>query len=286
MNIKKTYLILIAAIFICSTNNSVNAQEYNDKLTDKLEFSTQTKVFVLYNIFGSVNVEGVSGNTVSYSASRQLEADSKNGLEKAKNELKVKMEKHGDTIIIYLKSPYIDTRPQKSRNNNWNHNNNYSFSFDFDVRVPKDADIKITTVNDGDIHVKNVHGKLKVNNVNGSISLENILGQTKAHTVNGEVTAHYATNPAGNSSYKSINGDIKVICANNLSAIVDYQSMNGDFYTNYDIEYLPNKIKKTEKKKHSKTVYHLSHKPQLKIGSGKIKISFETLNGDMTIKHK
>jgi len=286
MKVKKTYFILLAVIFSLSINYNIQAQEYNDKLTKEMAFDTNKKVFVLYNLFGSIDVEGVQGNKVKYVADRHLQADTKSDLEKAKNELKVKMEKHGDTIIVYLKSPYIDTRPRKNRYNNWNFQDEYSFSFDFDVQVPQDAEIKVFTINEGDIHVKNIHGKLKANNVNGSISLKGISGQTKAHTVNGKVTVSYVANPAGNSSFKSINGDINIVCDKNLSAIVDYKSMNGEFYTNYNIKYLPNKVKKTEKKKSNKSLYHLSHKPQIKIGEGKIKLSLETLNGDMTVRHK
>ncbi len=286
MNIKKTYLIPLAILFSLSINVNIKAQEYNDKINKDLSFDTNKKVFVLYNLFGSVNIDGISENKVKLVADRHLEAKDKSSLEKAKTELKLKMEKHGDTIIVYLKSPYIDTRPQKSRNNNWDHDDNYSFSFDFVVQIPKDAEIKIHTVNGGDIQVKNIHGKLKANNVNGSISLENITGQTIAHTVNGEITASYASSPAGKSSFKTINGDIKIICDSKLSALVDYKSMHGEFYTNYDIKYLSNKIKKTEKKKHDKTLYHLSHLSQIKIGNGEIELSLETLNGDMTVKHK
>lgn len=286
MNVKKTYFILLAIVYSLNINGNLKAQEYNDKIKKELSFETNKKVFVLYNLFGSVNINGVQGNTVKLVADRHLEAEDKTKLDKAKEELKVKMEKHGDTIIVYLKSPYLDTRPRRNYNNNNRFPDEYSFSFDFDVQLPQDAEIRVSTVNEGDIHVKNIHGKLKANNVNGSISLEDISGQTKAHTVNGKVTANYTSNPDGNSSFKSINGDINIICGNNLSAIVDYQSMNGEFYTNYNIEYLPNKVEKTEKKKNNKTLYHLSHKPQIKIGDGKIKISLETLNGDMTVKHK
>ncbi|OQY01397.1 MAG: hypothetical protein B6I20_07710 [Bacteroidetes bacterium 4572_117] len=285
MKTKKLNLIMIAVLFSLGINCVVTAQEYNDKLSKEIAFDTNNKVFVLYNLFGSVNVKGVSGSKVKYDAKRHLHAETKSDLEKAKNEIQIMAEKHGDTIIVYLKSPNFDTRPGKKCNNNNRLPDKYSFSFDFDVQVPQNAEIMIYTVNDGDIHVENIHGKLKAKNINGSINLENISRQTKAHTINGKVVVNYSKKPGGNSSFKTINGDINIVCDKNLSATIDYQSMNGEFYTNYDIEHLPHKINRSEKKKNNKTLYHLSHKPQFKIAGGKIKLSLETLNGDMTVRH-
>src|SRR5579872_7035467 len=56
------------------------------------------------------------------------------------------------------------------------------------VKVPQNTtEVKLSTVNDGNIIATNVSGDLEITNVNGWIHLEQIAGSAVANTVNGDV---------------------------------------------------------------------------------------------------
>jgi hypothetical protein len=106
-----------------------------------------------------------------------------------------------DGIIVYTKTPCSDVRYEKSaddswqwrtRKNNCNWGSGVHFNFDIIVKIPYDLNIDISTINDGNVVVKNVSGEVKANNINGNIALKKIAGKTYAHTINGDVDIEYS----------------------------------------------------------------------------------------------
>lgn len=59
------------------------------------------------------------------------------------------------------------------------------------IKVPQQFDLKVGTINNGDILIENVSGELEINNVNGDIKLTNVSGSAVATTVNGEVKSQF-----------------------------------------------------------------------------------------------
>lgn len=279
--------ILIVLVLLFSSCQAA-AQEYTDKESKELNFGSGNKVFIIENIFGGITIEGVAGNKGLLETDKTIYAESKADLEKAKNELKVKIENFGDTVLVYLDAPFIEVRRYHGEISYHMDRmiEDYRFHFDFTAKIPKDAEIIVSTINDGDVYVDGISGKMKVRNINGSVELKNILGQASVSTVNGKIVADFQKSPQENCKFKTINGDISIFCDKNLSADVNYKSMNGEFFTNYSISSLEPEIVKETKKIEGSTFYKIGQKPRFRIGNGKIKMSFETLNGDMTIKYK
>ena len=145
--------------------------------------------------------------------------------------------------------------------------------------------LDVSTVNDGNMEIKDVAGNLHVNNVNGSIAIKNAKGTTHAHTVNGAVEVNYLSNPPGQSSYYTVNGQIKVVFPANLSADLQFKSMNGEFYTDFqDAKQLPTEATRTQEKNGGGTVYKINKVTAVRIGAGGSIYKFETLNGNIYIK--
>ncbi|WP_310586826.1 DUF4097 family beta strand repeat-containing protein [Runella sp. CRIBMP] len=146
--------------------------------------------------------------------------------------------------------------------------------------------LHVSTVNGGDLSVKDVTGTLHVYNVNGAISLVNAKGATEVRTVNGNVEANYTAIPPGKSDYKTLNGDIKISYPANLSADCEFKSFRGEFYTDFpDVESLPVKVIKNQESKGDKsTTYKLNTETSIRIGNGGKIFRFETFNGNIYIK--
>lgn len=275
-------------------NHSLFAQEHTETIQKEIQFSNlnANSLLTIQNINGSISVEGYQGNKILLEVKKTISGKSQAQLTKGRKEVEVGIHEEDNGIIIYTKTPCSNVKYAKSNDNTWNwrvwENNckwgsGIHFHFDITVKIPYDLDIDISTINDGDLWVKNVAGTVKANNVNGSISLKEITGRTKVHTINGNVDVVYAKNPRKDSKYYSLNGDINAYFQRGLSAELTFESFNGDFYTDFDnMEMMPIAVKK--KKKGKGINYKIGSKSKMKIGNGNTLLDFETFNGNVYVK--
>ena len=280
---KRLVLPVLAGLGLCFAQFSASAQEYKTHISK--EFTYQKGMVGIYNLFGSVKVEGYSGNKVLMEIDETISADDQQTVEQGKKEFKLEFKQKADSIMAYITEPW-DTKPDRDYKN-WNNQRRieYKVKLEFVVKVPYNADLDASTVNDGDLYVKNVYGALKINNVNGKIDIVNAKGTTRAHTVNGGVTVNYLTVPPDASSYYTINGELRVTYPSSLAADVSFKSMNGEFYTDFqDVQVMPSKVTKSENKSGSTTTYKLSKLSDIRFGAGGKTFKFETLNGNVYIK--
>ncbi|HEX2969478.1 MAG TPA: hypothetical protein VHO46_10285 [Bacteroidales bacterium] len=282
----KKLLILITGFGLLFFQQSIYSRDFTEHL--KKEFTlrgnaTNTTLCV-YNISGFIHIEGVAGNSIVIEMDKTISADDPADLETGKKEFRLDFEQTDDSITAYIAEPF-DSRPRRNRNQNNSYNPDYEFNVDFTIKVPSGINLRISTVNEGNIEISNVAGNLHVNNVNESISITNAHGSTYAHTINGDVIVTYVTNPPEQSSYYTINGDIRISYRPDLSADVTFKSMNGNLYTDFpDAESLPVAAVKTQEKRGGNTVYKLNKATTVRFGKGGKTYSFETLNGNVYIK--
>lgn len=259
-------------------------ETHHEVISKEFDANSKTNLGV-YNIFGNVKVEGYNGSKVMVEVEKTIKADSKEELEKAKNEVKLGFDFLADTLIFYTAEPY-DTRPKKS----WNREDNnqrrdYVVYLNYTIKVPKGMSMRLNTVNDGEIVVANVDGIIKANNVNGGIALSNVRGANDVHTVNGNVKINFLSTPPENSKFYTLNGKLELIVPNDFSADCEFKSFNGNFYTDFDsVESLPSVATKTEKKTEDGVKYKLNKTSAYRFGSGGKKIKVETFNGNAYIK--
>jgi hypothetical protein len=280
---KRLLIPVFAGVGLCFAQISARAQEYKTHISK--EFTYQKGMVGIYNLFGSVRVEGYAGTKVLIEADETISAEDQQTLEEGKKEFKLEFEQKPDSILAYISEPW-DTRPHQHYGyRNDRHNIEYRVKLEFVVKVPFNVDLAASTVNEGNVYVKNVYGSLKINNVNGAIEIVNAKGTTIAHTVNGGVTANYLALPPDASSYYSINGELKVTYPKGLAADVSFKSMNGEFYTDFqNVEVMPSKVTKSESKNGNGTTYKLSKNSDIRFGAGGKLFKFETLNGNVYIK--
>ncbi len=277
---------LVCLMFIC---NLTIAQKHVETISKSLNFSqvSPDNYLVIKNIFGSISVEAYNGKEVKVEVQKQIEAKSSIELEKGKKEISLGVIEKTDRIILYPDTPYGKFNSEKeSFRYNENHNDrDYEYQLNFTVKVPMNTNIKLSTVNDGNIYVKGVQCKLiRTNNVNGAITMKDIAGKTLASALNEDINISYATAPLDDSTFKSLNGDININVNSDLNAEVSFKSLNGDFYTN--IESVQASTKTTTKKTGGKrgTKYEVNAKDSFQLGKGGSQLSFDLLNGDVTLK--
>ncbi|MEL6560443.1 MAG: DUF4097 family beta strand repeat-containing protein [Bacteroidota bacterium] len=267
----------------------VQAQNANETISRKLDFkgNSTNKFLIVENIFGGISVESHNGTSVLLEVDKEISADNQSGLDKGKSEVGIKVAYVNGNIHIYPDTPFseFDDKTGEFRYTERNRKRGYRYLLNYRIKVPQNIGLQLRAVNDGDISVQGVQAKeLNIRNINGAISMENVTGKTNVNAINKDINISYSANPAEESYYKSINGDINLVLNEDLDADISFKSLNGDFYTNIEqVKSRPiSNVKKTQGKKGTK--YKWSSNSGFTLGDGGVKLHFDVLNGDVTIK--
>jgi putative adhesin len=110
----------------------------------------------------------------------------------------------------------------------------------FEIEAPARTNLKLSTVNGGEILVENVEGELTVSNTNGGITLNGVAGSVIAGTTNGNVRATLTRVTAQKEmAFTSLNGTVDVTLPPTTKANLRLRSNNGDIYSDFDVQLTP-----------------------------------------------
>lgn len=153
--------------------------------------------------------------------------------------------------------------------------------------VPRQASLKLTTVNDGDLHVQGVEGDLELRNTNGDITVRDVGGSVVAHTTNGEVKVTLSRlDPKAALSFATLNGDVDVTLPADARGLLRLRSDNGEIYTDFDVA-LSREPARTEERR-SGGRYRLEVQQEVRgtINGGGPEIQLRTFNGDIYLRKR
>jgi hypothetical protein len=272
----------------------------SETIIEVIQFDShqQDNHFTVFNVYGSIDVVGYDGDEILIEAINQVSANNQGLVDEGLAEIGLKIENHGQKIYAYLDSPYTYLDLEKDTiwhsDSCWRQDDcsrkqlkpkAYKYHMDIKVKVPKQTNIKVSTINDGDISIRGIHANfLEVNNINGAIDMVDVAGQTQVNAINKDINVAFNKNPEADSQFQSINGDINITFAGSPDAEVVYQTRNGDLYTNFEVSVLGPELIQTSKKKKDGIQYKLGSQNRLLVGNGGPVYRLETLNGDIKIK--
>lgn len=278
---------LLAGAVLCCTHAPAQKLEHKEHVSKEFTIAagqSAKNVLAIYNINGSIKVEGYNGDKVVLEIDKKITAKTQDVLDQGKAEFKLEIEQDADSIIAYIANPF-DSRPNRGRRNWDGPKIHYNFELDFTVKVPYSLNLHVSTVNGGDINVNDVTGSLGIRNVNGAIKVVNAKGKADMHTINGNVEVNYLTVPPGESDFKTLNGDVKISYPATLAVDCQFKTFHGDFYTDFpNVETLPVRVVKNAENHDNKTIYKLSTETFIRIGNGGPTYKFETFNGNIYLK--
>lgn len=297
LNRVQTYLWL----FIVISPTAV-AQNFNEKINKELFFEKKGEhnTLIIANLNGNVSVSAYEGDKILVDISKSIQGKTPERLEAGKKEIQPGFIDLADTIVIYTISPCHRFEKSSNKNQNWQRDVNwgyawcqnsndqchesYTYTVDFTVKVPASCNLVLSTINNGNVVVKDVAGVVKTNNINGSIQLSNLSREAEAHTINGDVDIDYGHNPTKACRFYSLNGDINALFQKGLAANVSFESFQGDFYSNIErIEKLPADVVTNEG---AQGVRFKVNNNRYRVGAGGALLDFETFNGNLYLKEK
>src|SRR5690606_18395486 len=173
-------------------------------LEETVNVSGGPPLVIVKNIVGDVRVVAHDGNAVEMTATETITGDLQADIDRARAEMELRTESEPGRVAFRVRR--VGESGDCNCGRNWWQD--YTVRYDIEVRVPRNAAVDLSTVNDGDVIVENVHGALEVSNVNGRVDLSGVRGAGTITTVNGTIDAAFDRAPADSLSFKTVNGEI------------------------------------------------------------------------------
>src|SRR5438045_4568619 len=259
-------------------DSSFNVHE-QEKIEKSFTMPVGHRALEIDNIWGSIEVTGGSGDQVQLTVNKTLRAESKEQLEKARKDVTLDITQQSDLLKLYVNGPF---RCQCNDCRGSREDEGYNVKMDFQVRVPRDLDVKVKTVNEGHVIIRNVNGNFLVRNVNGDIEMDHVAGSGTARTVNGPVKVSFQQNPRESSDFQTVNGNIELSFARNLAADFRFKTFNGGIYSDFPVTALP--VHGIQEEHHGpKVIFRADRYSGARVSSGGPEIKVENLNGDIRI---
>jgi hypothetical protein len=239
-------------------------------------------VVIVKNVFGSIRVSTHDRETVDMTATETVHGDLQADIARARAEVELRTESEEGRVAFRVRRIGDD----RDFGNHWdgNHWDGYRIEYAIEVRVPRDAGVELSTVNNGEIVVDGVRGDFVVSNVNGAVRLTGLRGAGRISTVNGPVEASFERAPATATQFKTVNGKIEVTFPPDLAADLDFKTMHGQFYTDFDVQTLARAPETERRRDGDRLVIRTQRASVLRVAGGGPALSFETLNGSVYVR--
>ena len=237
------------------------------------------------NFDGSITVTGSSTQEIKFEIRKTIRAWSAEKVQEAKREVQLDMAPHDASLRIYVDGPFRCKCGDGSINSRGSRFYGYEVSFDFTVQVPRDTNLRLRTVNRGNIRVENTAGTFDAENINGGLELLEVSGSGHAYALNRPVKVLFSRNPAATSDFGSLNGDVDITFRPGLSADLWMKTFNGHAYTDFDVIALPGRAGVREQHD-GKFVYKSNEFFGVRVGNGGPELKFDAFNGDIRIRNR
>jgi hypothetical protein len=239
----------------------------------------------LDNFDGSITVTGSGTQEIKVEIHKNIRARSAEKAQEAKREVQLEMVPHDDGLRIYVDGPFRCKCGDGSINWRGSRFYGYEVSFDFTVQAPRSTNLRLRTVNRGNIRVENIAGTFDVENINGGLELLEVSGSGHAYALNRPVKVLFSGNPAAASDFGSLNGDVDITFRPGLSADFWMKTFNGHAYTDFDVTALPGRAGVREQRD-GKFVYKTNEFFGVRAGNGGPELKFDAFNGDIRIRNR
>src|SRR5205809_2779123 len=272
----------LPSVFPMTLDDSDRDLPVQEQETIQKSFSmagVQHRSLEIDNVWGSIEVVGTISDQLIITVKKSVRAESKDKLEQARKEVTLDITEQAGSLKLYVNGPF-----RCNCNDGCGHREfeGYVVKMDFQLQVPRDIDIKVKTVNEGRVVVRDINGNFLVRNVNGDVEMDNIAGSGTAHTVNGPVKVSFRQNPRESSDFHTINGNVELRFAQGLAADFRFKTFNGSIYSDFPVTALP--VRAIQEEHHgAKVVFHADRYTGVRVNSGGPEIKVENLNGEIRI---
>ncbi|HTS27181.1 MAG TPA: hypothetical protein VMH81_14995 [Bryobacteraceae bacterium] len=280
-----TALLLPVAAFAQHRGNRDWRVEDHETITRSFDVSGSSgpQKLLVDNISGFIHVTGYAGKAIQVKAEKSIGADSNEGIQEAKRDVKLDMSQQGNFVRLYVDGPFRGNNGVNYRGDDYY---GYRVYFDYEIQVPFATELILKTINAGEIEVRKTTGDFEVSGLNGGIDMEEVSGSGTVRTLNGPVKVSFSKNPAKNSEFRTLNGKMDIYFQPPLDAELNFHTLNGGIYADFDITTRPAKVVGGDNGA-GKFVYRSDGRNmEGRAGKGGPELSFHGLNGPIRLHSK
>ncbi len=153
------------------------------------------------------------------------------------------------------------------------------------ARIPRRADLDISTVNDGEIIVRDIEGRLQLNNTNGPITASNISGSVIAESISEDVDVAFTRVASDEAmSLSTINGDLTLGLPDGAGVQLQIDNARGEIYSDFEVEVQPSRpvVERTDSR--SGVEVRVESVIVANVNGGGTVVKLKTLNGDIAVR--
>ena len=252
----RALLIPAAALLVAAAAPAVSAQDFR--------WHGSSRSIEIKGVNGEIRAEPSGSNEIDVTAEKRANRDNPDSV-------RIEVVQSGGGVTICAVYPSRDgARPNECAPGDGGRMNvqNNDVQVRFNVRVPAGVVFIGKNVN-GNVEATGLNGDVSLNTVNGSVTFSTT-GEGRAKTVNGSIRGEMGrVSGADPLEMSTVNGSINLTLPANLSADVKAVTVNGDINSEFPM-----------------TVSGRISRRRLEgtIGGGGRQLSFETVNGSITLK--
>jgi DUF4097 and DUF4098 domain-containing protein YvlB len=226
MRLRHVAIVPIASLLIGGVGSSAQQASSDDRVTVPLSDASKPALIDVSLVSGSITVRGTNRKDVAVIArsaadrpSRRNDPDA-TGMRRIPQSAGFRITEEANRVKVSSEHP--------------------NRQINFEIEAPSHSNLKLSTVNGGDVLVENIDGDLDVSNTNGGITLNNVAGAVNAGTTNGSVRATLTRVTAQKEmSFTSLNGAVDVTLPPSTKANLRLRSDRGDVYSDFDVQLAP-----------------------------------------------
>ena len=270
------------ALVLLSTVSA--AWDWKEEAREKIQhvFSGD-KTLDVDQVSGSIHVLGDGGTTIRVEGEKILRASTKEALARAKRDVTLDINEKDGIAHLYVNGPFRNhSRNGDSHSFHERRDHDYEVEYNFTIHVPRETILRLRTVN-GAASAEGTRGAFDIQSVNGAVTMADAGGSGKATTVNGSLTVAFRESPKAPSEFKTVNGRVEATFPANLAADLRFKTLNGATYSDFDVKPVATAAEPGERR-NRRFVYKANRMSSVRVGAGGPKLSFETVNGAITIK--
>jgi DUF4097 and DUF4098 domain-containing protein YvlB len=152
------------------------------------------------------------------------------------------------------------------------------------ARVPRRAKLDLSTINEGEIVVRDIVGDLQLENINGPITATNITGSVIAESVNNPIKVGLSAVASGAAtSLSSLNGDILLTLPAATRAEFHLDTAQGEITSDFELDVKPSKPLIERKEGRGGVSVRMEDVVVATVNGGGPAIRIKTLNGSIKI---
>ena len=287
------YLKIAVAITACALGATVidtihaASRNWNTEAREPFHYEfSNDKTLDVDNVNGTIQVIGDSGKTIRVEGERILRAEDQQALNRAKSEVKLDVNEKDGVAQLYVNGPFRGNNNHAGDDHGFHlhfDEHRYEVTYNFTIHVPHEMGLELRTVN-GEIKTADTRGKFDIHGVNGSVNMTGVAGSGTLRTVNGRTSVAFSEAPKGPSSFQTVNGAIDAAFPPNLAADIHLKTLNGAAYTDFEATSALPATAEAGERKNGRFVFRTNHTSNIRVGAGGPELSFETVNGNISIK--